>query len=386
LDLFDFYQFEEGLTPAQKKKQLTVREFVTSEVLPQINSFYEHNQFPAQWIPELARLGVFGSTIKGYGCAGEDYLNYGLVLREIERGDSGLRSLVSVQGALSMYPISLFGSEELKKKYLAEMAQGKLIGCFGLTEPDHGSNPSGMTTSAVADGDSYVLNGHKKWLTNGPISHLAIIWAKDFATGKIKGFVIPRETPGLSFTEIKNTWSLRTALRSECSLENVRVPKSHVLNVEGLKGPFSCLNLARYGISWGVLGAAQACLDEALCYAKNREQFGKPLASFQLIQAKLVTMWSELTKGQALAFQLAKLWDAGTVRPEQISLAKMNNVSTALQTARLARDILGANGITYNYHTGRHLMNLETVNTYEGTEDIHRLILGNVLTGIQAFS
>jgi glutaryl-CoA dehydrogenase len=305
-------------------------------------------------------------------------------MQELERGDSGIRSFVSVQGALCMHPIDAFGTEEHKKKYLPKMAKGELIGCFGLTEPDFGSNPGGMITRARKDGDSYVLNGSKMWITNGGMAGVAIVWAKD-DEGEIRGFIVDRDLPGFTVRNIGKKFSLKASVTSELIFEDCRVPATQMLNVKGLKGPFSCLNNARFGISWGVLGAAMACYHEALNYALTRIQFDKPIASFQLIQAKLANMLTEITKAQLLALQVGRLKDEGKAQPVQISMAKMNNVAVALQIARVARDILGASGITYEYQTGRHMLNLESVNTYEGTEDIHRLIIGHHITGIPAF-
>lgn len=362
----------------------SVRDFVSHEIMPNIADHYEKGYFPTELIPKLAELGTLGATIQGYGCAGVNYTSYGLIMQELERGDSGIRSFVSVQGALCMHPIDAFGTEEHKKKYLPKMAAGELIGCFGLTEPDYGSNPGGMITRARKDGDSYILNGSKMWITNGGMAGVAIVWAKDDA-GDIRGFIVDRDLPGFTVRNIEKKFSLKASITSELIFEDCRVPASQMLNVKGLKGPFSCLNNARFGISWGVLGAAMACYDEALNYALTRIQFDKPIASFQLIQAKLANMVTEITKGQLLALQVGRLKDRGEAQPVHISMAKMNNVAKALEIARVARDILGASGITYEYQTGRHMLNLESVNTYEGTEDIHRLIIGHHITGIQAF-
>lgn len=363
----------------------TIRQFVSNEIIPVIAEHYENGTFPKDLIPQLAELGTLGSTITGYGCAGVSSTAYGLIMQELERGDSGIRSFVSVQGALCMHPIHEFGTEEHRKKYLPEMAKGKLIGCFGLTEPDYGSNPKGMITRAIKDGTDYVLNGSKMWITNGGMSGLAIVWAKDDA-GDIRGFIVDRELKGFKVRDIDKKFSLRASVTSELIFEDCRVPASQMLNVKGLKGPFSCLNNARFGISWGVLGAAMACYDEALDYALNRIQFDRPIASFQLVQAKLANILTEITKAQLLAIQVSKLKEIGEIEPAQISMAKMNNVAMALNTARVCRDILGASGITYEYQCGRHMLNLESVNTYEGTEDIHRLIIGQYLTGISAFN
>ena len=364
----------------------TVRDFVSSEVIPIIDDCFVHDQFPSKLIPELGKLGVFGPTIQGYGCAGLNYTSYGVIMRELERGDSGLRSVVSVQGALSMFPIAEFGTEDQKNKYLPKMAKGELIGCFGLTEPDFGSNPAGMVTTARKDGNDYILNGSKMWITSGSIADLAIVWAKVPEAGnKVHGFIVDKGTKGFRTRDIHKKFSLRASITSELIFEDARVPASNMLQVVGFKGPFSCLNNARYGISWGALGAASACFDEALNYAKTRIQFDKPIASFQLVQAKLVDAFTEITKGQLLAYQLGRLMDEGKAQPVQISMAKMNNVSQALKISRVCRDILGASGITHEYQVGRHILNLESVNTYEGTEDIHRLIIGEHITGIGAF-
>lgn len=382
--MVDFYKVDELLTDDERMVRDTIRSFVEKELLPVIEKHHREGTFPKNLIPQLAELGTLGATIHGYGCAGLSYTSYGIIMRELERGDSGLRSFVSVQGALCMYPIATFGSEEQKQKYLPGMANGKIIGCFGLTEPDFGSNPGGMVTRAKKDGNDYILNGAKMWITNGSVADLAIVWAKE-DDGKISGFIVEKGTKGYSASDIKNKFSLRASVTSELVFEDCRVPASQKLNVRGLKGPFSCLNQARYGISWGALGAAMACYEEALNYAKSRIQFDVPIASFQLVQAKLVYMFTEITKGQLLAYRLARLKDEGRDIPEMTSMAKMNNVSEALKIARMARDILGASGITDEYQCGRHMANLESVNTYEGTEDIHRLILGQHITGIPAF-
>ncbi|OFZ31507.1 MAG: acyl-CoA dehydrogenase [Bdellovibrionales bacterium RIFCSPHIGHO2_01_FULL_40_29] len=363
----------------------SIRQFVTSEIMPIIAEHFEKGTFPKNLIPAMGELGMYGSTIQGYGCAGVSPTSYGLIMQELERADSGLRSFVSVQGALCMYPIFAFGTEAHRQKYLPKMATGELIGCFGLTEPDFGSNPGGMVTRAKKDGADYILNGSKMWITNGGFADLAIVWAKDDA-GDIRGFIVDRETPGFKVVEIKKKFSLRASVTSELIFEDCRVPASQMLEVKGLKGPFSCLNNARFGISWGVLGAAMACYQEALEYAQTRIQFNKPIASFQLVQAKLANIVTEISKAQLLALQVGRLKDQDKAKPHQISMAKMNNVAMALNTARICRDILGASGITYEYQCGRHMLNLESVNTYEGTEDIHRLIIGQTITGISAFS
>lgn len=301
-----------------------------------------------------------------------------------EWADSGIRSFVSVQGALCMFPIAEFGSEELKQKYLPKMAKGEWIGCFGLTEPDFGSNPAGMRTTAIKDGNEYVVNGSKMWITNGGMSHLAIVWARD-ERGKVIGLVVDRDSKGFKVRNIEKKFSLKASVTSELIFEDCRVPAKNKLNVEGLKGPFACLNNARFGISWGVIGASMACYDEAVNYAKTRIQFDKPIGGFQLVQAKLVEMLTDITLAQTLALRIGRLKDKGECTPQQISMAKMNNVSNALKHARMCRDILGASGITFEYQCARHMLNLESVNTYEGTEDIHRLVLGEHITGIPAY-
>lgn len=380
----DFYDLDSWLTDDEKMVRQAVRDFVDKEVLPIISEHYMQDRFPHHLTPLLAEMGTLGATIQGYGCAGLNYTSYGIIMQELERGDSGIRSFVSVQGALCMYPIFAFGSEDHKRKYLPKMAKGEWIGCFGLTEPDFGSNPGGMTTRARRDGSDYILNGAKMWITNGGICQVAIVWAKD-DDDKIRGFIVDRDTKGFSTRDIHKKLSLRASVTSELIFEECRVPASQMLEVEGLRGPFACLNNARYGIAWGAMGAAMACYDEALNYALTRIQFDKPIASFQLVQAKLVEMFTEITKGQLLVFHLGRLKDKGQAHPTQISMAKMNNVAKALQIARVSRDILGASGITFEYQCGRHMENLESVNTYEGTEDIHRLILGHHITGIEAF-
>lgn len=380
----DFLEIDSYFSDEEKMIRDTVRQYVSKEIMPIIADSYDKGEFPKQLIPGLAELGTLGATIQGYECAGLNYTSYGLIMQELERGDSGIRSFVSVQGALCMFPIYAFGTEEHKKKYLPKMAKGEWIGCFGLTEPDFGSNPGGMITRAKKDGNDYILNGAKMWITNGGMSQLAIVWAKN-DDGKIVGFIVDRDTPGFKVRDIEKKFSLKASITSELIFEDCRVPASQMLQVQGLKGPFACLNNARFGISWGALGAAMACYDEALNYAKTRIQFDKPIASFQLVQAKLANMVTEITKGQLLALHVGRLKDEDKVKPHQISMAKMNNVSMALDIAREARDILGASGITYEYQTGRHMLNLESVNTYEGTEDIHRLVIGEQITGIPAY-
>ncbi len=380
----DFLGLDSQLSEEEKLIRSSIRSFVDQEVLPCIADHYEKGTFPAHLIRGLADLGTLGATIQGYDCADVNDTSYGLIMQELERGDSGIRSFVSVQGSLCMYPIFRFGTEEQKSKYLPKMARGEWIGCFGLTEPDFGSNPGGMRTTARKEGIDYILNGSKMWITNGGISSVAIVWAKD-DDGVVRGFLVDRDRPGFTVRNIEKKFSLRASVTSELIFENCRVPASQMLQVAGLKGPFACLNHARYGISWGALGAAMACYDEALNYAKTRIQFDKPIAGFQLVQAKLVEMFTEITKAQLLTLQIGRLKDQDQAQPVHISMAKMNNVSMAFKIARQTRDILGASGITYEYKVGRHLLNLESVNTYEGTEDIHRLILGEHITGIGAF-
>ncbi len=381
---FDFFKLDDHLSKDEIRVREDLREFVGQSIVPIVEDHYHAGSFPTKLIKEFARLKVLGATIKGYGCAGVNDTTYGLMMQEVERGDSGLRSFCSVQGALCMYPISAYASEEVKKQYLPAMASGDLIGCFGLTEPDVGSNPSNMKTRLTKDGSGFRLTGHKKWLTNGTMAGIGIIWAKD-DDGKVRGVIVDLKSTGVEVREIKNKHSLRVSPSAEILFHEVKVPNTHILNVTGLKGPFSCLNNARFGIAWGVLGAMSACLDEAISYTKNRQQFSTPLAGHQMVQAKLVEIFTDFTLGQMLAFHLGRLKDKGEATPEQISMAKMHNVSRALKAARLCRDMLGANGILSDYQCMRHMCNLETVNTYEGTEDIHRLVLGKYLTDIAAF-
>ena len=384
----DFMQIDELLTREERQVRDTIRSFVAAQVIPIIDECFVTDRFPRELVPQLAELGIFGPTIEGYGCAGLNSTSYGLIMQELERGDSGLRSFVSVQSSLCMHPIHAYGSDEQKKKYLPKMARGELIGCFGLTEPDFGSNPAGLTTRARKDGSDYILNGTKMWITSGSIADLAIVWAKvadDTGKERIHGFIVEKGTPGFTAKDIHKKFSLRASITSELSFQDCRVPSSQMLNVVGLKGPVGCLFNARYGISYGVIGAAMACYDEALQYSKTRIQFDKPIASFQLVQAKLVKMLTEITQAQLLTWRLGRLKDENRATVQQVSMAKMNNVAMALRIAREARDILGASGITHEYQCGRHMLNLESVSTYEGTDDIHRLILGEYITGIAAF-
>ncbi|MCB9778220.1 MAG: acyl-CoA dehydrogenase family protein [Alphaproteobacteria bacterium] len=388
----DFYNIDAHLTDEERMVRDLVRQWVDDKVLPIIEKHNRAHTFPDELIPEIGEMGLLGMNMEGYGCAGMSNVAYGLACQELERGDSAIRSFVSVQGSLAMHPIHSFGSEEQKQKYLPKMARAELIGCFGLTEPDYGSNPGGMVTKAVEDGDHYVLNGAKMWITNGTIADLAIVWAKlipqggTLADGVIRGFIVEKGDPGFSAPEMHGKHSLKASVTSELVFEDCRIPKDRILpHVHGLRGPFSCLNNARYGISWGVLGAAQACFHSARDYALTRIQFDKPIASYQLVQNKLAWMLREITKGQLLALHLGRMKDDGTMFHEQVSLAKMNNVDIALDIARIARDMHGANGILDEYPVMRHMANLETVKTYEGTHDIHNLILGRWITGIQAF-
>jgi glutaryl-CoA dehydrogenase len=382
----DYYLLDELLTAEQRLIRDTTRAFVKKEISPIIEDACQKATFPKQIVKGLAEVGAFGPTIpREYGGAGLDYISYGLIMQEIERGDSGIRSTVSVQGSLVMYPIYAFGTEEQKKKYLPLLASGDKIGCFGLTEPDHGSNPSGMITRIQDKGDHYLLNGAKMWISNSPISDLAVVWAKD-DEGVIRGIIVERGMKGFTTPETHNKWSLRASATGELVFDNVKVPKENLLpNVKGLKGPLSCLNMARYGIAWGVVGAAMDCYDSALRYSKQRIQFGKPIGGFQLTQKKLAEMITEITKAQLLCWRLGVLMNEKRATPAQISMAKRNNVNMALQIAREARQIFGGMGITGEYPIMRHMMNLESVITYEGTHDIHLLITGQDITGIPAF-
>ena len=380
----DFYNIEKHLTEEETMVRDLVREWVDEKVLPIIEEYYTKGTFPMELISEIGDMGLFGCNLDGYECAGMSNVAYGLICQELERGDSAIRSCVSVQGSLSMYPIHAFGSEEQKQKYLPGMAKGELIGCFGLTEPDHGSDPEGMETKVVEDGDSYVLNGAKMWITNGTVADLAIVWAK--LDGKIRGFIVEKGDSGFTAPEMKGKHSLRASITSELVFQDCRIPKDRILpDVQGLKGPLSCLTQARYGIVWGSLGAAMGCFHSSVTYSKSRIMFKKPIASFQLVQNKLAWMLREITKGQLLAYHLGRAKDKGEATPEMVSLGKMNNVDIALQIARTSRDIHGANGILNEYPIMRHMANLESVYTYEGTHDIHNLILGRWITGIQAF-
>ncbi|MGD2135190.1 MAG: acyl-CoA dehydrogenase family protein [Gemmatimonadales bacterium] len=386
----DFYDVESLLNEEERAVRDTVRRWVDESVMPTIAEHFLDGRFPSHLVPEMAELGLFGANLPAeYDCAELSNVAYGLIMQELERGDSGIRSFASVQGSLVMYPIYQFGSEEQRRTWLPQMARGEVIGCFGLTEPDFGSNPEGMTTTAREDGDSWVLNGTKMWITNGSMAHVAVIWAK---TGElddrrsIRGFLVPTDTKGFTATDQKGKLSLRVSDTSELVLEDVRVPKDALLpNTKGLRSPLMCLTQARYGIAWGGVGAAMACYQESLDYAKSRVQFGEPIAGKQLQQARLAHMLTEITKAQLLCVQLGRLKDRGTMTPQQVSLAKRNNVDMACECAREARRLLGASGILAEYHSMRHMVNLESVYTYEGTHDVHTLILGEMATGISAF-
>ena len=379
----DFIEFDTLISDDERLVRDSTRKFIENEVIPIIEPCNREGRFPKELIKPMAELGFYGATIKTHGCPGMSSVEYGLMMQELEAGDSGLRSMASVQGSLAMYAIWRWGSEEQKRRWLPEMAAGRVIGCFGLTEPDHGSDPGSMETRARRDGSGWILSGTKRWITNGSIADVSVVWAKDGET--IRGFLVERGTPGFSAHDIKGKFSLRVSITSELVLEDVRVPAANLLpGAEGLGGPFSCLNQARYGIAWGALGAARTCYLTALRYAQDRRQFDRPIAGYQLVQQKLVHMVTEITKGQLLAWRLGRLKDANTMRPEHVSLAKRANVAAALDIARLARDILGANGIVNEYPVIRHMMNLETVITYEGTHDMHTLILGRDITGLDA--
>jgi len=388
-DLFqapDYFQMDELLTEEQKLVRNSVRDWVKKEISPIIEEYAQRAEFPKQLIKGLAHIGAFGPYIPvEYGGGGLDQISYGLIMQELERGDSGIRSTASVQSSLVMYPIFTYGSEEQRKKYLPKLASGEWMGCFGLTEPDHGSNPSGMLSNIKDKGDHYLLNGSKMWISNAPFADIAVVWAKD-EEGKIRGMIAERGMKGFSTPETHGKWSLRASATGELVFDNVKIPKENIFpNVKGLKGPLGCLNSARYGISWGAIGAAMDCYDSALRYSKERIQFGKPIASFQLQQKKLAEMVTEITKAQLLVWRLGVLKNENRATPAQISMAKRNNVNMALEIAREARQIHGGMGITGEYPIMRHMMNLESVITYEGTHDIHLLITGMDVTGINAF-
>jgi glutaryl-CoA dehydrogenase len=380
----DFLAIDGLLDDEERLIRDTVREFVADRVTPNVGDWFEEARIPRELATEIGKLGLLGMHLEGYGCAGASATAYGLACLELEAGDSGVRSLVSVQGSLAMYAIHRWGSEEQKQQWLPRMAAGDAIGCFGLTEPDSGSDPGSMRTRAKRDGDEWVLHGSKMWITNGSIADVAVVWAT--TEEGVRGFLVPRDTPGFTTQDIHQKLSLRASVTSELLLDDVRLPDSARLpEATSLRAPLSCLNEARYGIVWGAAGAARACFEAALAYATDRVQFGKPIASFQLVQQKLATMALEVNRATLLALHLGRLKDAGRLRPEHVSMGKLGNVNAALEVARTARQVLGANGVTLEYPVIRHMNNLESVVTYEGTADIHTLVIGNALTGIQAF-
>ncbi len=379
----DYYEVEGLLSEEERMSRDVARVFTDEQILPGISQHFREGTFPTGLIRKMGALGFLGANLQGYGCAGINHVAYGLIMQELERGDSAVRSFASVQGSLVMYPIHVFGSEAQKERWLPRLAAGEAVGCFGLTEPDFGSDPGGMTTKAVSLGVEFVLNGTKLWITNGSIADVAVVWAK--LDDVVRGFLVERGTPGFTARDIHGKHSMRASVTSELSFQDCRIPAENMLGkTDGLRSPLSCLNQARYGIAWGAIGGAMACYQAALDYSRQRVQFGRPIASFQLVQQKLVHMLTEITKGQLLCLQLGRLKDAGRLRHTQVSLAKRNNVAAALEIARLARDIHGANGIVDEYPVMRHLVNLESVYTYEGTHDIHTLILGRDITGISA--
>jgi len=382
----DYVEIDSLLSDEEKLVRQTVREFVDKEVIPHVEEWNREGKFPRHLVPLMAELGFYGANMEGYGCAGLSNVQYGLIMQELERGDSGLRSFVSVQGALVMYPIKEYGSEAQKDRWLPALQSGKAIGCFGLTEPDFGSNPGGMRTRAVKDGDGYILNGEKAWITSGTVADVAVVWAR--TEEGIRGFLVEKGTPGYTSQDIKGKWSLRASVTSTLAFQDVRLPASSLLpKALGLKGPLRCLTQARYGIGWGAIGAAMACYNEALEYSKTRKQFDeRPIASHQLVQAKLADMITEITKAQLLALQVGRLKDRGRADFAHVSMLKRNNVMMALECARAARDILGANGVADEYPIFRHMCNLESVVTYEGTHNIHTLIIGERVTGIAAYT
>jgi glutaryl-CoA dehydrogenase len=381
----DLYAAGSLLTDEERMVAETIRSFVEAEVVPIIREHFRAGTFPLRLVPGLARLGVLGANLRAEGCAGMGDVAYGLINQELERGDSAVRSFVSVQTSLVMYPIVTFGSPEQRERWIPELAAGRRIGCYGLTEPDHGSDPGGMITRARRTDRGWILRGAKMWITNATLADVALVWAKD-DEGRVRGFLVERGTPGFTQRETKNKWSLRASDTGELVFDDCEISSQAELpNTDGLKSPLSCLNQARYGIAWGATGAAMACYDEARKYAAARTQFGRPIAAFQLVQQKLTKMLTEITKSQLLNLQLGRLKESGRARHTHISLAKRNNVWQALKIARMARDILGASGITDEYQAGRHMLNLESVHTYEGTHDIHTLIIGAAITGHEAF-
>jgi glutaryl-CoA dehydrogenase len=379
----DYYEVEGLISEEERMMRGVARAFTDEQILPIITQHFREGTFPTGLVKQMGELGFLGANLQGYGCAGINNVAYGLIMQELERGDSGVRSFASVQGSLVMYPIHAFGSEEQKQRWLPRLAAGEAVGCFGLTEPDFGSDPGSMATKAVQVGTEYVLNGTKLWITNGSVADVAVVWAK--LDGVVRGFLVERGTPGFTPRDIHGKLSMRASVTSELSFQDCRIPAENLLpKGDGLRSPLACLNQARYGIAWGVVGAAMACYQAAVDYSRQRLQFGRPIGSFQLVQQKLVHMLTEITKGQLLCLQLGRLKDAGRLRHTQVSLAKRNNVAAALEIARLARDIHGANGIVDEYPVIRHMLNLESVFTYEGTHDVHTLILGRDITGISA--
>lgn len=384
LDPLDLYDVRSELGDEERMVQETVHRFVADEFMPLIREAFEQHTFPRDVIPKIGELGLLGSSIEGYDCAGLNSVSYGLICQELERGDSGLRSFVSVQSSLVMYPIHAYGSEAQKQEWLPRMARGEAIGCFGLTEPHGGSDPSNMKTHAKRDGDDWIINGAKMWITNGSIADVAVVWA--MTDEGVLGFLVEKDTPGFTAQEIENKFSLRASITGALFFDNVRVPDANRLpNVVGLKGPLGCLTQARYGITWGVIGAAQACLEEALMYTEDRVLFGRPLSHNQAVQIRLAEMARKITSAQLLSLRLGRLKDAGNMRPTQVSVAKWNNCRMALDIARDARDLLGGSGISAEYAAIRHMLNLESVITYEGTETVHQLVVGKELTGVNAF-
>ncbi|AHG01983.1 acyl-CoA dehydrogenase (plasmid) [Halostagnicola larsenii XH-48] len=386
--MLDFVRLEEDLGQEERMIRDTARKFVDDHVKPDIGEHFENGTFPRELIPKMGELGFYAPNLEGYGSPNVSETAYGLLMQELEAGDSGLRSMASVQGALVMYPIHAYGSEEQKAEWLPAMGRGEMIGCFGLTEPEHGSNPSAMESYAERDGDGYVLNGAKTWITNSPIADVAVVWARDRSAedDPVRGFLVETDRDGVSTNKITEKLSLRASITGEIGLNDVRVPEENVLpGVSGMKGPLSCLTQARYGIAWGAVGAARDCFEEARRYAKDRDQFGGPIGRFQLQQRKLAEMGTQITLAQLLAHRLAELKERGEMRPQHVSMAKRNNVRTARDQARIAREMLGGNGITTDYSPMRHMANMETVYTYEGTHDIHTLILGEEFTGLQAY-
>jgi glutaryl-CoA dehydrogenase len=382
----DFYELDELLTEEEQLVRDTVRRFVIEQVNPVIEDHFEQGTFPMDLVRRMADLGLFGANLPAeFDCAGMSNVAYGLVMQELEAGDSGLRSFASVQGALVMYPIFAYGSEEQKQRWIPALARGEAVGCFGLTEPDHGSDPAGMETRARRTGSGWSLSGTKRWITNGSIADIAIVWARD-EEGEIRGFLVECDRPGFEAPEIRKKLSLRASVTSDLVMDSVEIPDANRLpDAVGLRAPLACLNQARYGIAWGAVGAASACYEAAVRYTKERTQFGRPIASFQLVQEKLADMLTEITKAQLLAWRLGRLKDAGRLHYAQTSLAKRNNVRIALEAARLARDLMGANGVTLEYPVFRHMANLESVYTYEGTDHMHTLILGEAITGLPAY-